>query len=361
MKTVIIVGSGFYGVQTANKLAKTTNHKVVLISPSDYTYFVVSSVRAVVYNDPEGTVFPLKDVVDKRVEIIKGIADFFDERVVQVNGTMLNFDALIIATGSRWFDPISSTYSFGNDYQRYFKEQHDKIESASHIVLVGGGFNNTELAGELLDRYAGAKKITLIHSLSKILPDSGFYSEKLRDRLTKFFEDSEIELILSTKATVSTENPQLITLSSGETIEADLVITSTGVRASVPEHGIDDLCDSNGFIKVDEAFQCSAVSTGNIFAIGDVNDFRQKGLVPLQGWIKCLTNNINVSLDGTGSLTTVQRQTSHIPTIVTLGRHNGIGQLPTPFGTFLIPRWICVWKKSQHLFIPMAQDLFGSL
>jgi hypothetical protein len=52
-----------------------------MISPSDYTYFLISSIRAAVHNEPEGTMIPLKEILDDRVEFVKGIAEYSDDNV----------------------------------------------------------------------------------------------------------------------------------------------------------------------------------------------------------------------------------------------------------------------------------------
>jgi pyruvate/2-oxoglutarate dehydrogenase complex dihydrolipoamide dehydrogenase (E3) component len=78
-------------------------------------------------------------------QLIKDIAEYFDDNVVGVNGDFLRFDALVTVTGTHWIDPIGSTCDLGDDNKIYFTEQHEKIETPKHIVLIGGGFKNTEL------------------------------------------------------------------------------------------------------------------------------------------------------------------------------------------------------------------------
>jgi pyruvate/2-oxoglutarate dehydrogenase complex dihydrolipoamide dehydrogenase (E3) component len=231
--------------------------------------------RAVVSNNSEATVLPLKDVVDKRVEIIKVKDDFFNKIVVHANDTKLKFYVLVIATGSHRFNPISSVYSFGNDYQQHFKEQRDKKESASHIVLDGGGIVNIEVAGELLDRYSGAKKITLIYSSSKMLPDSGFHSFKLRDRLTKFLEHTEMELKYQTQRLQFPQKIQHWLQYQAADQSKPTLLSHLQVSVPLSQKMILTVSVIPMVLSVDDAFQSSAVPKGNTFAIGDVNDLEQ--------------------------------------------------------------------------------------
>jgi NADH dehydrogenase FAD-containing subunit len=134
----------------------------------------------------------------------------------------LSFDELVTDTGTRWNNAIESTDDFGDDYKAYFGEQHKKIETSKHIVLIGGGFNNTELAGELLDKYGeqckkGEKKVTIVHSSERMLMGNGIYCDKMQDRITDYFRNSPIELKLGSRASISEDDSDLVTLSNGGT------------------------------------------------------------------------------------------------------------------------------------------------
>jgi NADH dehydrogenase FAD-containing subunit len=356
MPKVVIVGSGFYGISTANRLINSGAKDVTLISPSDYGYIIPASIRVAVYNETEGTFFPLSEILNKQVKIIKGKADFFDEEKVTVNSKHIKFDILVLATGSKWNDPISSTADLGDDYKTYFQEQHDKLESAKHIVLIGGGFINCEFAGELLDKYGkelanGDKTITLIHSDSQLLTSQGFYGDGLRSSVTKFFEESFVDLKLSTRATISSTDQHEITLSNGEKMTADHIIISIGSQPCVPSHSIPNLTNSNEFIDVDDTFQAKAVRKGNIFAIGDVNSFKFKGLIARDRWVNAIVKNIiSVSKGNSKKLIKIPQQQGHVPCVVSLGRYSARGQFPTFFGTVPLPQWLCVWAKASSLF-----------
>ena len=363
VQTVVIVGSGFYGILCANTLVKKTNYRVVLISPSDYTYFLISSIRVCVYNEPDGSLLPLREVVDENVRIEKGVVTQFDEKAVLLNdGREVVFDAMVIATGAKWLDPIGTTVDFQDEYSEYFERQRDAFEAAQHVVLIGGGFNNVELAGELLDKFGkdcqeGRKKITIIHSQPLLMPNDGLYCDSLRERITAHFKSTPIDLVLSARAQLSA--PNTVKLNNGETIEADFVVQSTGTRALVPPNDIEELCNDSGFIRIDETFQCSAISQGHVFAIGDVTDINLKGLVERYSWVKTLCNNIDIVLKSKSlaqdtnrdQFQRVSKRYGHKTTFVSMGRHYGSGQLPTWFGTFVLPNWAVVWLKSRKLHI----------
>lgn len=354
MKTVVVVGAGFFGISSANQLVKQ-GARVILVTPSKYSYILPAGPRVPVYNKPDGAIFPLEEALSKNVEVVMGSVDFFDKDKVRVGSLDIEFDVLILATGSRWSEPIGTTMAFGDDYATYFKLQHDKLQKARNIVLIGGGMNNCELAGELMDKYADElssdeKKITLVQTSRYLLPDNEFYGDAFRKKVTQFFEDSIVDLKINTRASEVSEDSKFVHLSTGEVIEADLVITSIGHNASVPKNSIMGFCNERGFVKVNETFQSTEVR--NIFAIGDVNDFNFKGLILREKWVNVLVHNIMSFVNNDNSeMTKAPQMKGHAPCIITLGRHRGIGQLPSFLGTWSLPNWTCVWAKSANLFL----------
>lgn len=142
-KNVVILGAGVFGVSAANHLHReldSNTFNVKLVAVSDYVYFLPSAIRLTVSKDYTKSIMPLKSVLDDGVEVIKDKVISFDAKSVELESAdTIEFDILIIATGSQWPDPISSLYTFGNDYEAYFEKMASQISDASHIVFIGGG------------------------------------------------------------------------------------------------------------------------------------------------------------------------------------------------------------------------------
>lgn len=372
-KTVVIVGAGFFGISTANRLANSTNHKITLVTISKHAYFLISSIRVPVQNKTEGTFVPIDGLVSPKVEVIQDEIVNFDECQVQFeNHDDLKFDVLVIATGAKWPDPIGSNLKFKDDFEQYFEKRHKEIENAKHIVLVGGGFNNCELLGELIHQYkgqleSGSKKITMIHSRDKLLPDDGFYSDPLREKVTSFVQGCQVDLRLSTRAKPleSDKNKLVLNGDSNDTIEGDLIIYGTGAVAAVPPNNITGLTDSKGFIAIDETFQVKAVEKGHIFSIGDVTDFEYRGLVLRRHWLNAVVKNIKLVLQNPSTATKefyrVDRPSGNVTAFVSMGPEYGFGQLCFPWiGTIAAPNWFVVRYKSVNLCMSFAKILFNS-
>jgi len=164
-------------------------------------------------------------------------------------------------------------------------------------VVVGGGPVGVELCGEICSEYAGmAKKVTLIHSGTELVPDA--YA-KTRSLLLEKLVDKGVQVILSDRMRASdTESirqvhaqrrAEFATCSDKEQmaslemqvhktekdrhIESDLQVVCTGARNNVDclgcSSGSRELPINNrGRIEVNEYFQAPGFE--NVFAIGDL-------------------------------------------------------------------------------------------
>lgn len=333
-------------------------------------YFLPSAVRLTVSKDYTKSILPLKSVLDDGVEVIKEKVTSFDvEKVVLESSGPTNFDVLILATGSKWSDPIGSTYIFGDNYEEYFEKEASRISDASHIVFLGGGFVNCELAGELIFKYAeeinsGEKRISIIHNSDKLLPSSGLYNDTIRRKVTNYLANNGVKLYLNTVGVSCDTSPNRIFLGEGssEHIDADLIYRGVGISPSVPSNDISKLCDKKGIIDVEKNFQVKAVEAGNVFAIGDVTNFRYHGLVKRENWVDVLTRNIVSSLQEGASANLVDAdslETGHAPTGVSLGPNAGFGQFPVPvLGTINIPSFLISRVKSKNLLSDLMEPMY---
>lgn len=372
-KTIIVVGAGVFGVSAANHLYREldgTTYKIKLITPSDYVYFLPSAVRLMMSKDYSSSILPLKKVLDDGVQVIKDkVASFNPKDLVLESGEVEEFDVLIIATGSKWPDPISSTCEFRDDYKTHFEKEASRIADANHILFVGGGFVNCEIVGELIYKYkdeirSGKKSISIIHNSDKLLPNSGLYGDTLREKVTNHLADHGIQLYLNTVGTFSDITPNRIIFSESalDHVDADLIYKGVGISPNVPLNSISNLCDNRGFIQVERNFQVKAIEKGNIFAIGDVTNFRYHGLFKRDNWVDVLTRNVIGFLNEGSKANLINAssyESGHAPSGVSLGPNVGFGQLPVPLlGTFNLPSFLVARAKSKNLLSDKMESLF---
>ncbi|CCH40981.1 Apoptosis-inducing factor B [Wickerhamomyces ciferrii] len=375
-KTVVVIGGGIFGVSSANNLYRTLDprfYEVKLVTISDHVYFLPASDRLAITKDYRNVMIPIREVLDKYIPVIKGEVVHFDQkRVLFRSGFYQNFDVLIIATGAKWASPIGSTINFKDNHHNFFEKEGKNLKNAKHVVFIGGGFFSTELAGEVVHYYGrdirtGKKKVTIIHSSDKLLPNNGFFTDNLRDKITNYLTSRGVTILKNCRGTQLPFDPNVIILNDNpETkLVADLVYSGVGTNPSVPPNEIPDLCDRSGYIRVKPNFQAEAISKGNIFAIGDVTDFSYHGIAKRDNWVNTLTHNVRQYLKYGNKYPLLHAQTfkmgDTIPCSVSLGPIQGFGQIELPLigKAINLPSFIVIQTKSKKLLTNKARHYYS--
>jgi len=201
-----------------------------------------------------------------------------------------SYDRLIVATGAAPFRPPTP----GIDGPRIFELRDLKDADVLHqqatggyrrAIVVGAGFIGVEIAENLVRR---GLHVTMIELGDQILPP---WDREMIGSLEDHMRDQGVDLRLQDSVTSfaggSVDHSGVVaTLQSGETIAADFVVVSIGVR---PESGLAHaagiVCGPRGGIVTNPHMQ---TSDPNIYAVGDVaevTDFMTKTptQVPLAG------------------------------------------------------------------------------
>ncbi|MGO2695695.1 dihydrolipoyl dehydrogenase [Bavariicoccus seileri] len=205
-----------------------------------------------------------------KVEILEGEAYFVDEHTLRVmhpdSAQTYTFNNAIIATGSR---PIEiKGFKFGGRVLDSTGALNLK-EIPKHLVVIGGGYIGSELAGAYANM---GSKVTILEGLDSIL--SNFDKDMVKivvDNLKK--KGVDIHTSAMAKEAKETDKGVSVTYEvdgKAETIDADYVLVTVGRRPNTDDMGLDTLhldMTDRGLIKVDEQGRTSVPS---IWAIGDV-------------------------------------------------------------------------------------------
>lgn len=208
---------------------------------------------------------------------VVGGLDAPHKRVTDDQGTVYNFEKLLLATGC-----TPRRLPFGKDQIIYFRtvddyqRLRDLATQGDRFAVIGGGFIGSEVAAALA---MNGKKVTLI------FPDEfiggRMYPAELAKFVTDLFRDKGVEVLAGTKVTGCELRQGKSVLKIHDTqsniereIPADGVIAGIGVQPNVELAQAAGLTVENG-IRVDASLR---TSNPNIYAAGDVASFHNPAL-----------------------------------------------------------------------------------
>ena len=201
--------------------------------------------------------------------------DAKDRRLALEDGQSLGYDRLLIATGSHPTAPPIPGVDLPGVHPCWTLEDGRAIarlaKPGAKVVLMGAGF----IGLEALARREVA--LSVIEMGDRMVPR--MMSETAGNLIKKWCETKGVNVYTSTKVTAIEKDrkaPLRVTLDSGETVDADLVISATGVKPNVDflkgagidvEHGI--LVNDRFQTNVAEIFAAGDVAQGRDFSTGE--------------------------------------------------------------------------------------------
>ena len=283
MEHIVIVGNGIAGVTAARHLRKNSDHKITIISAESDYFFSRTALMYVYMGHMRWK--DLKPYEDKfwsknRIELINAYVEKVEtanQSLVLADGTSINYDKLILATGS-----VPAKYGWeGQDLNgvqglvsKQDLEQLEKTAPNNEIcpkaVIVGGGLIGVEMAEMLHTRKIEVTVLVREHAFwSGVLPDgeAGMISRHILSHGIDLRHQEELDKILDD----GKGNVRAILTKKGEEIPCNLVGITTGVRPK-----IDFLENSN--IETDKGILVNRLletNVKNVYAIGDCAQQRE--------------------------------------------------------------------------------------
>ena len=295
---VVVIGGGFGGVAAVQELAKAPVN-VVLIDKENHHLFQPLLYQVATSVLPTSNIaFPIRRIFRKQAN-----AYVFNDEVVSIdcaarritfsNKRSARFDYLILAAGAnssyfgndQWapFAPGMKTLDdamiIRNKILRAFEDaeaETNPVALREHLtfIVVGGGATGVELAGAIKElgvdsiskdyRRFNAKnaRVILIEAGDRLLPSM---SESSSHAALKALEKIGVEIRLKQSVTHVDETGVVV---NGETIRANTIVWSAGVKASSLGASLGAKLDRNGRVLVEP--DCSVMGAPNVFVIGDM-------------------------------------------------------------------------------------------
>jgi dihydrolipoamide dehydrogenase len=202
----------------------------------------------------------------QRVELVRGAGRVVRPGVVDAGGQELEYDRLVVATGS---SPLSPELAGLEDVESWqTADATSAHEVPASVIVMGGGVAGCELAQ--LYRRLGAD-VTMLLRGSRLMPRVDAEAAAV---LEAAFEEEGIVLRfgaaverVARKGSDGAVSAVQVKLAGGETLEAERLLVATGRRPNVQDLGLERLGVeiSRRGIEVDERLQAA----DGVWAIGD--------------------------------------------------------------------------------------------
>ena len=279
MANYVIIGNGVAGTTAAENIRKMDNEgKITIVTEEDLPFYYRIRLNEYISGDIDEQDLIAKEdqwYRDRNIDLrlmtrIRG-TERQEKFIITENKERLVYDRLLIATGSHSFiPPIKGSDKKGVFALRTIKDARSisaYARESEDVVLIGGGLLGLE-AGNALRKLG--KRVTVVEFFPRLLPrqlDVGGAK-----RLQKIMERMGFSFRLGAKTQEITgdDNANGVVLEGGETLHAEMVIISAGVRPNIEMAESLGLDNDKG-IKVDERLQ---TNQPDIYAAGDVAEFR---------------------------------------------------------------------------------------
>ena len=303
MKNVVIIGAGFGGLTAAKILAKYDFDITIIDKTNHHVFQPLLYQVATTALSPADIATPIRSVFseNKNVKVLLGEVHSINRetRKVLFNGSEIDFDYLIVATGSR------HSYFGKNEWEKFapgLKTMNDALKIREKIllsleaaekesdpvkrqkylnfVIIGGGPTGVELAGaisEIVNKNvipdfrnitASMTKVYLIEALPRILSS---YPDKLSSYAAGELKKLEVEVILNEKVTEINDHGVRV---GDKFIESNNILWAAGNQASPLIKSLKTEIDRAGRAVVKD--DLSIKEDEKIFVIGDAAAIKNK-------------------------------------------------------------------------------------
>jgi len=279
MTDYLIVGNGVAGTTAAENIRKNDKEGgITIVTDEDLPFYYRIRLNEYLSGDlSEQELIAKKEAwykdhgIDLRLKTRITEADPGKRVVTTADSQTIPYNRILISTGSHSFiPPIKGSVIRGVYTLRKIQDARNISTFAGdieQIVLIGGGLLGLE-AGNALRRLG--KKITVVEFFPRLLPRQ--LDVNGAKRLQGMMEEMGVSFRLGAKTQEITGEDRVreVALESGESLPAEMVIISAGVRPNLELAGPLGLDTEKG-IKVDEHLR---TNQPGVYAAGDVAEFR---------------------------------------------------------------------------------------
>lgn len=272
----VIIGVGAAGITAAEELRKLDKcSEITMVSEDQFVHSRCMLHKYISHERDEKTLnftsedfFEVNNIDWKKVGVDK--IDTANKEVILLDGDVVKYDKLLIATGANSFIPSVGDFRkasnvFGLRHLRDAQAIDRMAEESEKILIVGSGLVGLDAAHGLLER---GKDVTIVEMAPSILPVQ--LNPHAAEEYQRKFEDAGAKFYLGCKADKAecSEDGKIhaVTFDTGETVACDMIIVAAGVRPAVGFLEGSNVEVDRGIV-VDDFMK---TSVDDVYAAGDV-------------------------------------------------------------------------------------------
>lgn len=293
---IIVVGGGYAGLRTVERLAKDENHEILLLDKNPF-HFMQTDVYDLIANEEDFAqvsvdLFTFCMGFDGNVTFLKQEVtniDFKNKKVI-TSVNRYSYDYLVIAVGARtkFMSDVAGLrdYAYGIKALHramYFKQKFEmslfkRVEDSGtsctpmNIIIAGGGLSGVEIAAQMAsfsksfydkNNFICRKlNIVLINSSNHIL--RGLDEELVNKSEKRLFD---LGVVIKNNSKVSEVKTKSVELNNGELLQMDFIIFAGGIEANGLVYNLNIAKNEMGYIVSNRYLQIKDYE--DVFAIGD--------------------------------------------------------------------------------------------
>ena len=281
----LIIGNSAAGTAAAETIRATEPQAKILLVSQDSAFYSRCQLHLVATGQrsaDQANFLPDNWAVKHQVELLLGCTvtgiDAEAHQALCADGQRLNYDRLLLASGSRSFlPPVEGLTGPGTCCLRNIEDAlqiRELYQASQHVVIIGAGLVGCELAEALIE--VGHPSVSLVEMAPHPLPLQ--LESVTGERLRHLMQQSGVNMYCGDGLARVERNaeglPLKVHLQSGTDLPADLIVAAAGVRANI------ELLSALGAecqrgIVIDQRCQ---TSLSDIYAAGDVTECQDSTL-----------------------------------------------------------------------------------
>jgi len=291
-KPIVIVGSGFGGVNAALQLRKINPASSILVIDSK-THFEFKPLFYEVFSDEikSWEVNPSFDSIysNSGITFIRNHVSFidFDKKLLTLQDNLkVKFEYLILATGS---SPNDFSIKGVKEYCSFFNTNKDQLNlkkrldksinvgKSNKIFIIGAGPSGVELSCKVSDLYKSKFEVHIVEKTSEILNNSKIFN---KEEAEKSIEKKNINL-MKNYSVIEINDEQILlsnNLNQTEKFPYFDVIWTAGIKPNLPEFQ-QKIQKNNNKMLVNNNLQLKDYP--NIFVLGDISQIENNNIYPV--------------------------------------------------------------------------------